>query len=91
MSYTKKVFNFISIRRDDFVNFLLTGKLDSFPADDNGLIEHLVIKGVYDYEVVEKEFSLRTTVTFKGRDFPAIMMGRVSSHYVRGKIHFTAR
>lgn len=88
MGYQKKKLTFISIRREDFINFLLTGRTTVFPAEEVGEISHLSIKGIRKYEVTGKYFSLETTVTFKGKTFPAKMTGRVSSHYTGGKIEF---
>jgi hypothetical protein len=90
MGYRKKEFSFMSIRKEDFVNFLLTGSKVSFPADDEGRISHLVINGVRKYEVVGKDFTLETTITFKGKNFAAKMTGRISVHNISGKIEFYA-
>lgn len=89
MGNKKKKLTFISIRRDEFVKFLLTGNRTSFPShDEAGEIRHLDIKGISKYQVTEKDFSLETTVTYNGKTFPAKMAGRVSPLYASGRIEF---
>ena len=89
MGRIKKYFTFTGIARDQFVDFLLSGKPLFFPVEDeNKQDDHVTITGLEDYGVIENDFSLRTTAKFNEKDYPAVMAGEISPYHVSGKILF---
>lgn len=89
MGRTKKFFTFTGIPKDQFVEFLLTGKPLFFPVEDDARQDdHVTITGIDEYTVAEDGFSLKTTATFNEKDFPAVMVGEISPYHVSGNILF---